>query len=119
MLLIDADGDTRDILRMLLERNGYRVLESGAAEEGVEMALTFRPDAVISEFMIPPRHGRCVPEALKRSRAQPRVHIVFTADVLPEISEKVEAMGCVYLEKPLHPVQVLEEVERRLARPEA
>lgn len=50
ILLVDADRDTRQILRQALEHSGYGVLDAATAEEGLALARAHAPDMVMGDF---------------------------------------------------------------------
>lgn len=50
ILLVDADPDTRQILRTSLEHSGYRVLDAATGEAALELAHEHAPDIVIGDF---------------------------------------------------------------------
>jgi len=57
ILLIDDDPDIRRILDLLLPRAGYAVVEAADGEEGLELARTSVPDAVIADVQMPRLDG--------------------------------------------------------------
>jgi CheY-like chemotaxis protein len=50
ILLVDADLDTRRILRLALEHAGYRVLDAASGDAGLELAREHVPDLVVGDF---------------------------------------------------------------------
>ncbi len=118
VLLIDSDDDTRAVLATLLTHVGYRVAGAASADEGVKLAGAFRPHAIVTEFLVPARGGRCVIERLRArtgTRAIPT--IVFTATAIPEVAARVEAAGGVYRAKPLTPSDLLPDIDRLVGAP--
>jgi len=52
ILCIDDDQDFLDALRMVLEANGYAVVQAGSAEEGIRVFKEKQPDLVIVDLMM-------------------------------------------------------------------
>ncbi|HOA74132.1 MAG TPA: response regulator [Phycisphaerae bacterium] len=52
ILAIDDDQDVLDALRMVLEANGYVMVEAHSAEEGLESYRQTRPDLLIVDLMM-------------------------------------------------------------------
>jgi DNA-binding response OmpR family regulator len=52
ILAIDDDQDILDALRMVLEANGYAMLEAHSAEEGLKAYRQARPDLLIVDLMM-------------------------------------------------------------------
>jgi DNA-binding response OmpR family regulator len=52
ILCIDDDQDFLDALRMVLEANGYVVVEANTAEQGVKTFKEYSPDLVIVDLMM-------------------------------------------------------------------
>lgn len=52
IMYVDDDPDYREVVRTLLENNGYEVMEAASGEEGLELFKTRRPDLVIVDLMM-------------------------------------------------------------------
>jgi len=52
ILCIDDDEDILMTLRLILENNGYRMVEASTAEEGLEKFKAEKPDLVIVDLMM-------------------------------------------------------------------
>jgi len=102
VLIIDDDRMIRMLVRILLERDGYEVLEAQNGREGIDMALTHRPDLLITDLMMPEVDGY---ETLAALRAEGSCSllpvIVLTAENGPEVERAVLDLGADdYLIKP-------------------
>ncbi len=65
ILLIEDEEAIRRVLRHNLSREGYRVLESGDGEGGLEKARSQAPDLVVLDLMLPGLDGISVCRRLK------------------------------------------------------
>jgi len=52
ILYIDDDRDYRDAVRVILESNGYKMVEAGTAEEGLAVYKDAAPDLIIVDLMM-------------------------------------------------------------------
>ena len=57
VLVIDDDRAATDLVQVILESEGYRVLKSNHAREGVELAVQERPDLIILDLVMPEISG--------------------------------------------------------------
>jgi CheY-like chemotaxis protein len=53
VLLIDDEEGLRTMVRALLANGGHDVVEASNAPEGLEAALTQKPDVILSDFLMP------------------------------------------------------------------
>ena len=53
VLLIEDDDALRTITRALLTDKGHVVVEASNAPQGLEAALTLKPDVILSDFLMP------------------------------------------------------------------
>jgi two-component system cell cycle response regulator DivK len=102
-LVVEDFEDTRYLMRMELERRGFRVLEATNGEEGVEVATREQPDIILMDIGLPVMDGI---EATRRIRAQTdardRLIVALTAHHETEYRANALAAGCdAYLTKPI------------------
>jgi len=118
VLVVDDDRMIRMLVRMLLQREGYDVLEAENGREGINMALFQRPDLMITDLMMPEVDGY---EALKALRAEGSCAllpvIVLTAEDGPLVERTVLELGADdYLIKPFDADVLLKRVSSVFAR---
>src|SRR5690606_1194533 len=53
VLVVDDDGDARELLHELLQQRGAEVLTASRAGEAFEMLTSERPDALVSDIAMP------------------------------------------------------------------
>ncbi|HEX8556524.1 MAG TPA: response regulator [Pyrinomonadaceae bacterium] len=119
ILVVNDDPDHLDMMRLLLEKAGYRVVTAPDGREGVHLASTLNPDLVISDVNMPVLDGI---ELCRRLRAQPGTRL------LPIMLVSAERMGSTnaveglragaddYLEAPYDPMRMVAKVTRLLER---
>ncbi len=52
ILYVEDDADLRDSLRLVLEANGYKMVEAGSAEDGLTVFKAEQPDFIIVDLMM-------------------------------------------------------------------
>lgn len=57
ILIVDDSEPDRELLKMLLEFNGYRVTVAGNGVEALAAARSCRPDAIVSDVAMPKMDG--------------------------------------------------------------
>ena len=116
ILYVEDNEFNRKIVRHLLGRTSYRLLEAVDGEAGVAAAHEAVPDLVIMDIQLPKLSGL---EATRQPRADPATAaipvIVITSFALAGDEEKArEAGASAYLAKPYSPRELLQMI-RQLA----
>lgn len=57
ILVVDDSGFKRKSLKYILEKQGYEVLEAENGKEGIEKAMMQKPDAIVSDILMPMMDG--------------------------------------------------------------
>ena len=57
ILLVEDDEVERELVRLTLERAGYRVVAAEDGERGFEAASAVRPDLIVTDFWMPEADG--------------------------------------------------------------
>ena len=95
VLVVDDSGDIRELLRVMLEARGLRVVEAADGQEAVAMAPRVRPDLILMDLSMPVMDGFEATRQLKarpESRATPVVAVSAFCDARKR-REALEA-GC-------------------------
>jgi two-component system cell cycle response regulator DivK len=112
ILYVEDNEFNRKIVRQLLARTSYRLLEAVDGEEGVASALAAPPDLVLMDIQLPKISGL---DATRQLRADPRTAgvpvIVVTSFELSGDENKAKAAGATaYLAKPYSPRELLAKI---------
>src|SRR5260221_6246854 len=114
ILIVDDDSISRDMLRRVLEPNGYRIEESVDATEGLAKYQEIHPTIVLLDAMMPGINGFEMCARLQSlSQSTPVPVIMITAlndDASVERAFKAEATD--YITKPVHSPALLQRVQR-------
>lgn len=119
ILYVEDNEYNRKIVRQLLARTSYRLVEAVDGESGVEAALASQPDLILMDIQLPRLSGL---DATRRLRADPRTAavpiIVITSFALSGDEQKAREVGATaYLAKPYSPRDLLAKIRELL--PEA
>jgi two-component system cell cycle response regulator DivK len=119
ILYIEDNEYNRKIVRQLLGRTSYRLVEANDGESGVAMAQQEIPQLILMDVQLPKMSGL---DATRTLKADPRTShipiIVITSFALSGDREKAAAAGAdSYLAKPYSPRELLALVRQYL--PEA
>jgi PAS domain S-box-containing protein len=92
VLVIDDDRAATDLVQVILENEGYRVLKAFQGKDGVEMALREHPDLIILDLIMPETSGFNVAYQLKHIPATRGIPIIILTSM--EIDESMhEQLG--------------------------
>jgi CheY-like chemotaxis protein len=109
ILVVEDETGIRELIRKILLRERYRVLEAGSAEEALTTAQGQSIDLLITDVMLPGIHG---PELARRmQQSAPRLKTLFISGFTGE--EKVPAGGR-FLAKPFTLSALLAKVRETL-----
>jgi len=102
------------IVRQLLSRTSYRLIEAVDGEQGVATANNELPDLILMDIQLPKLSGL---DATRRLRADPKTAhipiIVITSFALSGDSEKAKDAGAsAYLAKPYSPRELLQMIRK-------
>jgi CheY-like chemotaxis protein len=66
VLVVDDNPDARETVRLILEAEGYEVIEAYDGQMGVDLARSARPDLIVMDMMMPKKDGFVACLELKR-----------------------------------------------------
>src|SRR5207245_9766605 len=78
--------------KMLLEENGYKVLEATGGLEGLKLFLSHPVDAVVLDYQMPGMNGDVVAATMKRFRSQVPIMLLPAFEPLPR--HKLRSVDC-------------------------
>ncbi len=115
ILIIDDDPSIQEILRIILEKNGYAVHQATDGEEAVSMFLNVKPDLVVSDISMPKGDGFNVAIVIRsKEEAGQKTPILLISAFYDEVSNRENAERCgadSFLSKPFTRKQLLSAVE--------
>ncbi len=114
ILIVDDDATHCELLSRVLARGGFRVLVAGNAHDGLEMARTARPDAIVLDLVMPDGDGWSLLETASVDIALSAIPIVVLSIV--DDPRRSLSLGAVeHLLKPAEPDVIVACLRRVLA----
>jgi two-component system cell cycle response regulator DivK len=114
ILLVEDYQETRAMLRIWLEKRGYRLVEAAGGQEAVDLAPLTHPDLILMDLRLPELNGIAATRSLRQNAELKDVPIVALSALDPTMfREAALSAGCVeYLTKPID----LDKLEDLLSR---
>ena len=114
VLYVEDNEYNLKIVRQLLARTSYRLIEAVDGQLGVETALRELPDLILMDIQLPKLSGL---DATRRLRADPKTAaipiIVITSFALSGDDQKAKDAGAsAYLAKPYSPRELLQMIRK-------
>lgn len=116
LLLVEDEQTQRELLKALLEADGFRVLAASDGDEALRVFTEVKDDVslVITDLRMPGMDGYHLLLAMKQLRPDVMV-VVVSGHINPQIEEDLLREGAVaVLQKPLQPRSFLELVQRSM-----
>lgn len=115
ILVVDDDNGLQELVRVRLEQEGYRVLQTISGQEAITMVRQQRPDLVILDIMLPDLDGLTVCQQVREFAATPI--LMLTAKTMPQdIITGLDQGADDYLTKPFNYDELLARVRALLRR---
>jgi two-component system nitrogen regulation response regulator NtrX len=114
ILVIDDEAEIRRSVRMILEYEGYEVLEASSGPEGVAMAERESPDLVFLDIKMPGMDGLDALQRIKASSETLPVVIISGHGTVSTAVEATKAGAFDFIEKPLASERVLVTIRNAL-----
>ncbi len=132
MILVVEDNETNlYLIRFMLQKSGYEVIEAMEGQTGVELAAKEKPDLILMDIQLPDIDGLEATKAIRKFETddmQPQSSIVnrqssihrvpiiaLTSYAMVGNREKALAAGCTgYIEKPINPETFIADIEKYL-----
>jgi two-component system alkaline phosphatase synthesis response regulator PhoP len=117
ILLVEDFDDTRLMMKMWLEKRGYRVIEAETGEKAITLAQREAPDLIIMDVMMPGMNGLDATQRIRQYQALRRTPIVaVSAYGADEYRRLAIQAGCnEYVSTPFEPNALAELIKSLLA----
>ncbi len=119
VLVIDDDPVILELLRVNFEIEGFDVICAADGEEGLKRAQTDRPDAVISDIMMPRRDGLQLLADLKADPSTQDLPVILLSAKAQknEVQQGLEMGADDYITKPFDPLELIDRLNAVMTRP--
>jgi DNA-binding response OmpR family regulator len=117
ILVIEDEAEMIDLTRIVLEREGYKVLGAVGGARGLEMIRQEKPDLILLDLMMPDIGGWEVYRQVKADQELAQIPVIVVTAKAQSI-DKVLGLQVAkvddYITKPFGPKELLESIDRVL-----
>jgi len=115
VLVIEDDLSMRELLELYLRREGYEIITASTGVEGVEMALSEKPDLILLDIMLPGIDGWEVCRRIRNSFYVPIIMITAKGEEVDRILG-LELGADDYITKPFSPRELMARIKAMFRR---
>lgn len=118
ILYVEDNSDNRNLIRRVLEAEGYSVIDAINANQAIEKLEENRVDLILMDINMPDMDGYTLTTKIKGIQAFSKIPIVaVTANVMRGDREKSLEAGCDgYIQKPIDIDTLAQQIERFTTR---
>jgi two-component system KDP operon response regulator KdpE len=113
ILIVDDENQIRRLLEITLSASGYKIIEAASGREGVQMAASHRPSAIILDLGLPDMDGMDVLRSLKEWYGNP-VIILSARNSEEDIVNALDEGANDYISKPFRTGELLARIRATL-----
>jgi len=116
ILVIEDNEQNMYLMRFLLEKHQFSVLEAWDGREGIALALRECPTMILLDIQLPLLDGYAVARELRSHPETAAIPIVaVTSYAMPDDRSKCLAAGATdYIEKPIDPETFVQQISKHL-----
>jgi CheY-like chemotaxis protein len=116
ILIIEDDDETRELLRMALEKRGYQVTVAEDGVRGYDTALFLKPDLIVTDIQMPGADGVHVVRRVRDTATLEKIPILVTTAFGNGTATFALQLGAnAYEPKPIDPESFLSTIRRLLS----
>ncbi len=121
VLLIDDDADLLAVNEAVFLARGFNIQKAYNGDEGFELALSFKPDVIVTDVMMSTNsEGFDLARRLRSTEGTKEIPLIMLTSVNDTVPFTYEPDGKFlpvdrFLEKPVAPETLVQEVEKILA----
>lgn len=115
ILIVEDEKSISDILKINLEKNGFKVITAYDGEEAVDKALTENPDLILLDVMLPKMDGFSVCRKLRETLSTPIIMLTARDEEVDKVLG-LELGADDYMTKPFSLRELMARVKANLRR---
>jgi CheY-like chemotaxis protein len=116
VLVIEDNEQNLYLMRFLLEKNGFTVVEATDGVKGVEMAKEMKPHLILLDIQLPKMDGYAVARELRKNGelASTPIIAVTSYAMVGDRERVLDAGADDYIEKPIDPERFVEQIKKHI-----
>ena len=115
LLIVEDDAEMRDLLRKVLEKEGYRISVAGDGREAIA-SLSRKPyDLVVTDMLMPDDGGLELLRAIRQTHPPLPVIIITAFGDWGSYSQALELGAAAFISKPLKMAELIAAIQTALA----
>ena len=120
ILLAEDELEVRNLVKTVLERNGYKVIEAADGEDAIQKFMEHKDEInlLVFDVVMPKKSGKDAYDIIKK--VNPEVRTLFMSGYSEDIIHKRGVMiekGLTYTTKPILPTELLKIIRELLDKP--
>ncbi len=117
IMVVDDEGNIVELVKAILETEGYEVITASNGKECLEKLKTGRPDLILLDMMMPGMSGRETCEMIRKDPKTKGLKVAFVtvarfSEVGKDILKKLNAVD--YITKPFDNKDLVKRVKKAL-----
>jgi DNA-binding NtrC family response regulator len=118
VLVIDDEAAMTEWFKILLEHEGYEVRTALIGARGEDMFRNWKPDAVITDMLLPDVNGLELVHRFKESLPDSEVIVISGHGTISKAVDAIKAGASYFIEKPIEAEGILALLEKAIERKE-
>ncbi|MBI2608079.1 MAG: response regulator [Deltaproteobacteria bacterium] len=116
VLLVDDEKDFREIMRPVLEVEGWEVIEASCGKEALEKVKQERPNIIILDVMMPTLDGFTICKELKTDEKYKNIPIILLTVKFGKADHErgIEVGADAYITKPFETDELIKQIKSLL-----
>lgn len=117
ILVVDDEKNLADSLAAILQLKNYQVQVAYDGLQGFDTALSFQPDLILSDVVMPNRNGVEMAIMVRQNMPDTKILLISGQAVTVGILEEARRQGYDFecMAKPIHPIELLEKIRALLS----
>ena len=107
ILVADDEADIREILKIILDKEGYGVILAKDGQEALDLIKADKPDLIILDYLMPVLDGISVCKALKKDDATRLIPVIMATAYENEKENGLAAGAVDFISKPIDRIDLL------------
>jgi two-component system cell cycle response regulator DivK len=111
ILVVEDNEKNMYLISFIIGKMGHRVVQAKTGEEGVELAVSERPDLILMDIQLPGIDGLETTKRIREAGICNIPIIAITSFAMSGDRKRLLAAGCNgYIEKPIDPEKIMGEI---------